>query len=177
VSGRILFPNRLMVKKGVLETLAASRPLVAEGFEFCFLNYISPWLEPTEEHRRLQADIRSAAGCQLWAPKSGPGEMADLYATAQVVLCPAVRPEGFGLTATEAQACGVPVVSSGLGGLAEAQLLPELLVDPTDAAAFTAGIRRALEVSRADQLSLRDRQATRFTRPRSAATLLTWLRG
>jgi glycosyltransferase involved in cell wall biosynthesis len=174
-AGVILFPNRLMVKKGVLETLAAGEELVAEGFELRFLDCISPWLEPTEEHRRLQAAIRSTPGCELLPARTGAMEMARLYAEARVVLCPSVRPEGLGLTALEAQACGAPVVSSGLGGLGEAQLRPDLVVEPTDRTSFVAGIRRGLAVTEAEQHLLRAGVASRFTRDRSVAQLLDLL--
>lgn len=43
-------------------------------------------------------------------------EMADLYRAADVVVVPS-RTESFGLAALEAQACGIPVVASNVGGL------------------------------------------------------------
>jgi D-inositol-3-phosphate glycosyltransferase len=43
-------------------------------------------------------------------------ELAEVYAAADVVLMPS-RSESFGLVALEAQACGVPVVASSVGGL------------------------------------------------------------
>jgi glycosyltransferase involved in cell wall biosynthesis len=173
--GLILFPGRLMMKKGVLETLAASHELEGDGCRFRFLNYISPWTEPTEEHRHLQAAIRATPRCELLAPRRSPDEMARLYAQAHVVLCPSVRPEGLGLTALEAQACGVPVVSGALGGLAEAQLLPDLLVDPSDVVSFVAGIRRALSIPVAEQHALRAQVAARFTLKQSVASLMAVL--
>ncbi|MGI8518841.1 MAG: glycosyltransferase [Acidimicrobiia bacterium] len=44
------------------------------------------------------------------------GLLPDLYRAADVVLVPS-RAESFGLVAAEAQACGVPVVASRVGGL------------------------------------------------------------
>lgn len=43
--------------------------------------------------------------------------IADVYRAADLVLVPS-RSESFGLVAVEAQACGVPVLASGVGGLA-----------------------------------------------------------
>ncbi len=54
--------------------------------------------------------------------------------------------EGFGVVALEAQALGVPVVASRIGGLQEIILDEEsgLLVEPADPAALAAAIRRLL---------------------------------
>ncbi len=46
-------------------------------------------------------------------------ELADLYRAADVVVVPSYS-ESFGLVAVEAQACGVPVVASRVGGLTTA---------------------------------------------------------
>ncbi len=69
-------------------------------------------------------------------------EVADLFATASVVLVPSVD-EPFGLVALEAAASGIPVVASRAGGLPEAVgpgglLLPSR--DPTEWAAVIGGL-------------------------------------
>ena len=54
--------------------------------------------------------------------------------------------EGLGLSAMEAQACGVPVVASRIGGLVEAVQdgVTGFLVPPRDPAALAAAIARLL---------------------------------
>jgi glycosyltransferase involved in cell wall biosynthesis len=52
--------------------------------------------------------------------------------------------EGFGLTALEAMASGVPCVVSDVEGLAEAVGDSALLVDPRDEGAIEAGLLRVL---------------------------------
>ena len=46
-------------------------------------------------------------------------DMANLYAAADVVVCPAIAPEAFGRTAVEAQAMEKPVIASAHGGALE----------------------------------------------------------
>jgi D-inositol-3-phosphate glycosyltransferase len=73
-------------------------------------------------------------------------DLPQVYAAADVVLVPS-RSESFGLVALEAQACGVPVVASAVGGLRH--LVDDggsgFLVSPGDPAAFG---RRIVEILR-----------------------------
>ena len=69
-------------------------------------------------------------------------EVADLFATASVVLVPSVD-EPFGLVALEAAASGIPIVASRAGGLPEAVGPGGLLLasrDPTEWAAVIGGL-------------------------------------
>ncbi len=64
-------------------------------------------------------DLSRALGVQervMLLPPQPQERLADFYAAAEVVLVPS-RSESFGLVALEAQACGVPVVASRVGGL------------------------------------------------------------
>jgi hypothetical protein len=153
--GLVLAPNRLLAKKGVRELAAAAGRPGLVGRRVCFTDYLSPWTEPTAEHREMRAVVRGTPGCELIAAPRGPAAMARLYASADVVVVPSIHPEGLGMTAVEAQHCGVPVVSSGLGGLGEATLRGELVVDPSqpDALAATIGQAAALGPDERDALA------------------------
>ena len=165
--GLVVSPNRLMVKKGVRELVAVAGHPSMRGRRILITDYLSPWRTPTAEHLALRALV-GASPAELVAPPAGRPAMAALYARAEVVVCPSIRPEGLGLTAVEAQAVGVPVVSSGLGGLAEACLRPDLLADPADPADFAAAIARAARLDGAARAALRSQARSRWS---SAASL------
>jgi glycosyltransferase involved in cell wall biosynthesis len=67
-----------------------------------------------------------------------------LYAEARMLVLPSVD-EGFGLTALEALACGVPVVASAAGSLPEVVGRSGLLVDPGRPDAWTAALAALLD--------------------------------
>jgi alpha-1,3-rhamnosyl/mannosyltransferase len=70
-------------------------------------------------------------------------ELVDLYAGAACFFFPSLA-EGFGFPPLEAMACGAPVVSSERRAMADVLGDAALLVDPTDAEAAAAALRRVL---------------------------------
>jgi glycosyltransferase involved in cell wall biosynthesis len=116
-------------------------------------------------------------GHQLGAPLPGArdvGYVADdqlpaLYAGAQAFVLPSLH-EGFGLTALEAMAAGVPVVASTRAALPELIGNAGLLADPSDSDAFTAAIMRAT-TDEPERARLREQGrilASRYTWERAA---------
>jgi glycosyltransferase involved in cell wall biosynthesis len=79
-----------------------------------------------------------------------PDEQPALLRDAWVVVMPSVTGEGWGLVAAEALACGVPVIASAQGGLAEVVRDGEngLLVPPGDAQALATSITSLLHDDR-----------------------------
>jgi len=69
--------------------------------------------------------------------------LAALYSAARALVIPSLD-EGFGLTALEAMACGVPVIAAGRGGLPEAAGEAALTVDPGSPEALARGITALL---------------------------------
>jgi len=67
----------------------------------------------------------------------------DLFRAARILLLPSFE-EGFGLTALEAMAAGVPVIASSRGSLPELVGDAALLIDPDDSSSLTAAIERLL---------------------------------
>ena len=66
------------------------------------------------------------------------------YALAQAAVVPSLY-EGFGMPAGEAMACGVPVISTTGGALAEVVGDCGMLVPPADAAGLAAAIKQLLQ--------------------------------
>ena len=81
--------------------------------------------------------------------------MVEKYARAMVAVVPSMY-EGFGLPAVEAMACGVPLVSTNGGALAEVVADAALVVSPGDGDALAQQIKRLF-----DDASLRDEYASR----------------
>ncbi|MCW3022880.1 MAG: glycosyltransferase family 4 protein, partial [Conexibacter sp.] len=88
--------------------------------------------------------------------------LPGLYAGAAAFVLPSLY-EGFGLTALEALAAGVPVVAAARGALPEVCGDAAQLVDPTDPEALAAALERAID----------DPAPWRATGPPQAAPL-TW---
>lgn len=68
------------------------------------------------ELRALKARAERVAGRVVFSDPLPHRTLADVYRAADVLHVPS-RSESFGLVAVEAQACGTPVVASGVGGL------------------------------------------------------------
>ncbi len=71
-------------------------------------------------------------------------DKAALISGAEVFAYPSLY-EGFGFPVLEAQACGVPLLTSATSSLPEVAGDGALLVDPTDTEAIAAGLQRLLE--------------------------------
>ncbi len=83
------------------------------------------------------------AGRTEFAGRVSDAVLARLYRGAELVVQPSLG-EGFGLTALEAMACGVPVVASRASALPEVVGCAAELVDPLDPADIRRGIERVL---------------------------------
>lgn len=73
-------------------------------------------------------------------------DMASLYAACDLVVHPALHPEGFGRSIAEAQSAGVPVLATALGGPLELikDGLSGILVPPDDVATLAREAARVL---------------------------------
>lgn len=138
----ILFPSRLLMKKGPDQVLEAARLLGLED-RVTFLDFVTPFLRNSEEYLGIRQRI-DASRASLVGQVARAGELAALYAGADLVVAVATEPEGMGLVALEAQGVGTPIVSAGPGGLLEATMDPNEHLDRFDPEALAAGIERAL---------------------------------
>lgn len=81
-------------------------------------------------------------------------DLLALYNLAEALVFPSLY-EGFGLPVVEAMACGIPVITSNRGALAEIAGGAAELVDPVDVGSISAGLERVLNDA-ARQAQLRD---------------------
>jgi glycosyltransferase involved in cell wall biosynthesis len=137
----IFFPNRLLKKKGVVETLDALSH--TKRTRVTFVANFSPWTHPTEEHIELLKRIEDNQHCQLIQRISEPIRLARLMASARCVICPSIEPEGFGLVAAEALSVGTTTLVSPAGALDELAHYGAIVVDPTDPRAFAEALDAA----------------------------------
>jgi glycosyltransferase involved in cell wall biosynthesis len=100
--------------------LAGARPDVSFAFSRC-------WPIDGAALRELHDAARRLGNVQV---RPSTGDAAELYGDARVVLVPSTYPEAWGRVAGEAQASGIPVIASALGGLPEAVGDGGVLVDP-----------------------------------------------
>ncbi|HJV04482.1 MAG TPA: glycosyltransferase, partial [Actinomycetota bacterium] len=118
----LLFVGRLQSLKGpdvAIRTLAEAvrlDPRVGRDLSLVVVGGPSgPGHDPVERLRDLAGSLGVGERVRFLPPRPHP-ELPELYSAADVVLVPS-RSESFGLVALEAQACGVPVVASSVGGL------------------------------------------------------------
>ena len=105
----------------------------------------------------------------------GVDDVSLVYASADVVIQPAIHPEGFGRVVVEAQLAGVPVAATGTGGTME--LIDDgesgLLFPPGDAAALRSATVRLLSDHRLDSSLVEQGKtaATRFSVQRHVSAM------
>jgi D-inositol-3-phosphate glycosyltransferase len=142
-----LFVGRFQPVKGpdtAIRSLAEAIRLDPGGTEDLVLALVGgpsgPRPDAVGDLRRLADSLGIGDRVRFFPPLRHEG-LPEVYAAADVVLVPS-RSESFGLVALEAQACGVPVVASSVGGLRHVveDGTSGLLVPPNDPAAFARGI-------------------------------------
>jgi glycogen synthase len=135
----ILFVGRLTNQKGC-EYLIRAIPYVARYFNVKLLVAGDGYLKGELEAIASGAGVRSRT---IFAGYVSDNELTDLFLSADVMGIPSVY-EPFGVVALEAMAAHLPVVASGVDGLAEIVKHEEngILVFPRDVSSIAWGISR-----------------------------------
>jgi len=77
--------------------------------------YNTPGYDPVKELKKFEPTTAHAPTSLVLSDFKDINQLAKLYRAFDVMVYPS-KAEGFGLTAAEAMACGVPVISSSFGG-------------------------------------------------------------
>ena len=158
----LLFVGRLSPEKG-LDTLAAAAAQAGVSVDVLGSG-------------PMQADLQGAPGLNLRGPQPMPEVLAAMQRAAALVL-PSIWYENFPRTLVEAMACGLPVIASRLGAMAE--LVQDgdtgLLFEPGNAPALAGKLRWAAE--HPDDMARMGRAAravyeARYMAPRNLEQLL-----
>lgn len=131
------YVGRMIEAKGIITLLEASGQFLAADASTRML-----WVGDGEDSAALRARIERSADASRHRFVGWEGDMAVLYPALDVLAVPSVYPEPFGRVSVEAQAAGVPVVSSLAGGLPET-FVPDstgIGVEPGDARGLASGI-------------------------------------
>ncbi|MBL8538300.1 MAG: glycosyltransferase family 4 protein [Hyphomonadaceae bacterium] len=131
----------------------------------------------------LKAAIRASGLQDVVAIVGHIGHMAAAFAASDIAVFPVIEPEAFGRGAVEAQAMGLPVIASGLGGYTETIVEEEtgFLVPPGNADALAVAIERAIDVGRDARAAMGRKGSERAralyaTSALQSATLAVYLR-
>jgi glycosyltransferase involved in cell wall biosynthesis len=141
----VLFPNRLIAKKGPTIVLQALEALGITR-DATFLDYVTPFLHSSPDYQRHRRFILDSHA-QLLNPIDSARELALLYAGADLVVSIATEPEGMGLVPLEAQAVGTRVVTAGPGGLREATFHPNIHLPKAEPVGLATAIAASLQNS------------------------------
>jgi D-inositol-3-phosphate glycosyltransferase len=141
----VLFAGRIQALKG-LDVAVGALARMEQPAELVIVGGPSGRAGKAEiEHLLALADGLGVASRVHFIAPQPHGQLAQFYQAADALVMPS-RSETFGLVAAEAQACGLPVVASSIGGIPYVVDHGEsgILVDVGDEPAFAAALDRIL---------------------------------
>jgi glycosyltransferase involved in cell wall biosynthesis len=129
--------GRMVADKGIFTLLDASERVLAQASHARML-----WVGHGDDLSALRARVAQSAQRSRHMFLDWTAQVRDVYVSLDVAVVPSQYPDPCPRVPVEAQACGVPVVCSNIGGLPETFVpnVSGLLVEPEDAASLSAGI-------------------------------------
>lgn len=145
------FAGRFERQKGVYVLAAALEQVMTNAPSARAL-----WVGGGEVAREIDAMLAASPYASRHVRQPWSTDIASCFAAMDILAFPSIRRESFGRVAAEAQACGVPVVASRVGGIPETLREGEsgLLVTPGDVPAWSDALLRLV-----NDTSLRTRMA------------------
>jgi glycosyltransferase involved in cell wall biosynthesis len=135
----LLVVGQLIREKGIDVAIAALASLPAEAVRWI--------LGEGPQHAELARQIAERGLCDRVRLLGLQSNVQPYLQAADVFLCPSMWAEAAGLVNLEAQACGLPVVASRIGGIPEYVLdgRTGLLFEPGDAEELARQVRRLID--------------------------------
>jgi len=136
------FVGRMEHGKGVIPLCEAVAALMKRHARLRML-----WIGDGPEAPTLQRFAATTRGGARQVFLGWQRQIERYFGALDVLVAPSIVPETFGRVVAEAQACGIPVIASGAGGLSEA-FVPDrtgLLLREVDTATISAAIERLME--------------------------------
>ncbi len=139
---KILFVGRLIAQKGAEILLDAFREVLSE-IPDAVLEIIGEG--PEQRHLTARAMDLEIGENVVFSGSIDYLSLPEKYRSASTLALPSLIPEGLGMTAVEAGACGVPTVTFGFGGTSEFVINEKTgLVVDNDKNALAVGLARLL---------------------------------
>jgi glycogen synthase len=141
----LLYAGQLHEDKGVCHAIEAVAWL-AKCEEIVSLEVVGSGAESDLEFLKTRAQQLGVSDLVHFHGRVPRADMPAIYRSADALIFPSVWEEPFGLTHLEAMGCGVPVISTPVGGCAEFLLHEEnaLVVQPGSGIEIAAATRRLL---------------------------------
>jgi glycosyltransferase involved in cell wall biosynthesis len=156
-SKKMVYVGRVIRQKGI-DNLVSAFARVVDRIPEARLEIIGHG--PDREGLAERIDSSGIAESVILTDPIGHSDLPDRYRSARALALPSLIPEGLGMTALEAAACGVPTVTFGLGGTSEFVTNDETgLIVGIDDVALAQGIERIMtDDDLADRLGRNARQ-------------------
>lgn len=127
----IISACRLIGLKGIQHAIRSISKLVKDGY---LIKYLIIGNGVYKKDLEMLANELSLKGNVIFLGSIENSQLPRYYSLADIALFPSIADEAFGISIAEAMACGVPVISTNIGGIPEVITDGEtgILVRPSD---------------------------------------------